>query len=87
MPTIMDIPATATMEPVRKSIRVQANAARAFKVFTEGIDSWWPKTHHIGKSPMLRAVLESCVGGRCYSEQADGTECDWGRITPRLSRP
>ena len=81
MPTIMDIPATAAMEPVRKSIRVQANAARAFKVFTEGIDSWWPRSHHIGKSPMLRAVLEGRIGGRCYSEQANGTECDWGQIT------
>ena len=81
MPTIMEIPATATLEPVRKSIRVQANTTRAFKVFTEGIDSWWPKSHHIGKSPMLRAVLEGRIGGRCYSEQADGTECDWGQIT------
>ena len=81
MPIMMDLPANATLEPVRKSIRVQANAARAFKVFTEGLDSWWPKTHHIGKSPMTRAVMESGVGGRCYGEQADGTQCDWGRIT------
>ena len=66
--------------PVRKNLRVRANAARAFKVFTEGIDTWWPKTHHIGNSPMAKAVIEGCVGGRCYSEQEDGTECPWGQI-------
>jgi len=69
------------IEPVRKSIQVRANAARAFKVFTEGFDSWWPKTHHIGDSPMTRAIMEGRVGGRCYAEQEDGTECQWGQIT------
>jgi hypothetical protein len=74
-------PAASESEfPVRKTVRVRANAARAFRVFTEGIDTWWPRTHHIGKSPMTRAVIEGRVGGRCYSEQEDGTECDWGQI-------
>jgi len=77
---MMDLPANAALDPVHKSIRVRANAARAFKVFTEGMDSWWPKTHHIGKSPMTRAAMQAGLGGRCYGEQADGTECDWGRI-------
>jgi len=66
--------------PVRKSIIVRASVERAFRVFTEGIDSWWPRGHHIGKSPMTKAILEGRPGGRCYSEQADGTECDWGTI-------
>ena len=73
-------PGTASLEPVRKEVRVRANVARAFKVFTEGFDSWWPRTHHIGKSPMTRAVIECRVGGRCYSEQEDGTDCPWGQI-------
>jgi uncharacterized protein YndB with AHSA1/START domain len=47
--------------PVRKSITVKASAARAFEVFTAGIDSWWPRSHHIGKSPMTRAILEGRV--------------------------
>jgi hypothetical protein len=29
---------------------------------------------------MTKAVLEGKMGGRCYSEQEDGTECDWGSI-------
>ena len=66
--------------PVRKSITVKASAKRAFEVFTAGFDSWWPRSHHIGNAPLKRAILEGRVGGRCYSEQADGTECDWGEI-------
>ncbi|MGB8472738.1 MAG: SRPBCC family protein [Candidatus Acidiferrum sp.] len=67
--------------PVRKSITVKAGVQRAFEVFTAGFDSWWPRSHHIGKVPLKRAILEGRVGGRCYSEQTDGTECDWGEIT------
>ncbi|HVO57700.1 MAG TPA: SRPBCC family protein [Dongiaceae bacterium] len=77
----MSSAANRDLEPVRKSVVVQADAARAFELFTSGFDSWWPRTHHIGKSPMTRAVLQGHVGGRCYSEQEDGTECDWGQVT------
>jgi uncharacterized protein YndB with AHSA1/START domain len=66
--------------PVSKSITVKASADRAFEVFTAGFDTWWPRTHHIGKSPMKKAIIEGKVGGRCYSEQIDGTDCDWGQI-------
>lgn len=68
------------LEPVRKSIVVDTDPERAFSLFTEGFDSWWPRTHHIGKSPMKRAVIEGFVGGRCYTEQEDGTDCPWGQI-------
>jgi len=81
MNSIQDTAETGeSVTPVRKNIHVRANAARAFKVFTEGIDSWWPRTHHIGNSPMTKAIIEGRVGGRCYSEQADGTECPWGQV-------
>jgi uncharacterized protein YndB with AHSA1/START domain len=67
--------------PVRKSITVKATVERAFEVFTAEFDTWWPRSHHIGEVPMKRSVLEGRVGGRCYSEQTDGSDCDWGRIT------
>lgn len=66
--------------PVRKSVTVKADAARAFEVFTAEFDSWWPRSHHIGNAPMKKAIIESAAGGRCYSEQTDGTECDWGTV-------
>lgn len=66
---------------VRRSVTVKADVDRAFRVFTAEFDSWWPRSHHIGKSPMTKAIIEGFVGGRCYSEQEDGTECPWGRVT------
>ena len=66
--------------PVRKTITVKASPELAFQVFTAELDSWWPYTHHIGSSPMTKAILECRPGGRCYSLQQDGTDCDWGSI-------
>lgn len=66
--------------PLRKSVSVKASPARAFDVFTEEFDTWWPRTHHIGKSPMKKAIVEARVGGRCYTEQEDGTDCQWGTV-------
>lgn len=71
---------TAAEAPVRKSVTVRASVERAFQAFTEEFDTWWPRTHHIGKAPLRKAVVEGHAGGRCYSEQADGTECDWGKV-------
>ena len=72
--------ATATDVPVTKSVTVRANPERAFEIFTREIDTWWPRSHHIGKSPMRRVEIEARAGGRCFTEQEDGTECDWGRV-------
>lgn len=66
--------------PVKKSITVKAPAERAFQVFTEGFDTWWPRSHHIGQSPLERAVIETRAGGRCYGRSIDGTECPWGTV-------
>ena len=69
-----------TDTPVRKSVTVKTDAGHAFQVFTEGFDTWWPREHHIGKAPMKKAIIEGREGGRLYTEQTDGTECDWGQI-------
>jgi uncharacterized protein YndB with AHSA1/START domain len=66
--------------PVRQSITVRASVERAFRVFTAEFDSWWPRSHHIGKSPMTKSVIEGRVGGRCYSEQESGEDCPWGTV-------
>ena len=33
-------------------------------------------SHHIGKVPMQRVIIEPKASGRCYTVQVDGTECD-----------
>jgi uncharacterized protein YndB with AHSA1/START domain len=68
------------IEPVRKSVVVNVPREHAFRVFTEGLDRWWPRQHHIGKSPLARAILEPREGGRWYSVCEDGSECDVGKV-------
>ena len=70
----------ATDAPVRKTITVNATAEHAFHVFTEGFDTWWPRSHSIGASPLEKAIIETKAGGRCYQRSVDGSECDWGRV-------
>ncbi|MFI6360703.1 SRPBCC family protein [Streptomyces sp. NPDC050743] len=65
---------------VRKSVTVHAPIEKAFTVFTQGLDSWWPRGHKIGQGQLKEAVLEGREGGRWYEIDADGSECEWGRV-------
>lgn len=65
---------------IRKTLEVRAAPAKAFAVFTDGFDRWWPRSHTIGKSPLKRAVIEPGVGGRWYGVDEDGGEDDWGEV-------
>lgn len=68
------------IEHVNKSITVNASPALAFELFTAGYDTWWPRTHHIGKTPMIKVTMECREGGRYFSDHEDGTQCDWGKV-------
>jgi uncharacterized protein YndB with AHSA1/START domain len=65
---------------VRKSVRVNAQRERAFSVFVEQMETWWPAPHHIGAQPFQLIVVEPRVGGRWYERDADGAQCDWGTV-------
>ena len=73
---------------VRKSIRVQSSIERAFSVFVEQMETWWPPDHHIGGKPFQSIIVEPRVGGRWYERDAEGRDCDWGTVRawdpPRL---
>jgi uncharacterized protein YndB with AHSA1/START domain len=69
----------ATIAPVRISLTVPIPADQAFKLFTEGFNSWWIG-HHIGAADLAEAVIEPREGGRWYERGVDGSECDWGKV-------
>ena len=67
--------------PVRKTTVVGTSAERAFQVFTEEMNTWWPlASKHIGKAAAKTVVLEPFVGGRWFERGVDGSECDWGHV-------
>ena len=65
---------------VRKSVRVQVAIDRAFSVFVERMETWWPAEHHIGGQPFQTIVVEPHAGGRWYERDAQGNECIWGQV-------
>lgn len=74
------MPSAAVASPVRKSVRVKAPINRAFHVFVEQMESWWPATHHIGKTPFESIYVEPRAGGRWYERDANGHQCEWGTV-------
>src|SRR5437868_9863585 len=68
------------MSSVRTEVVVEAPAERAFRVFTEKMETWWPASHHIGKADFKDIVLDRRANGRWAEVGKDGSECDWGRV-------
>ncbi|MGD0195519.1 MAG: SRPBCC family protein [Candidatus Dormibacteria bacterium] len=70
----------ATDTSVRATVIVEAPITRAFSVFTEGMGSWWPPSHHILEGELAEMVFEPRVGGEIYDRATDGSECRWARV-------
>jgi uncharacterized protein YndB with AHSA1/START domain len=65
---------------VRRTITVEAPVERAFAVFTEQFDTWWPAEYYIGGTPPEVRTLQPRAGGRWFERSAAGEECDWGQV-------
>ncbi|HTH53846.1 MAG TPA: SRPBCC family protein [Edaphobacter sp.] len=65
---------------VYKSVRVPVSAERAFSIFVEQMETWWPASHHIAPNPFQTIVVEPRVGGRWYERDAQGNDCSWGFV-------
>ncbi|MEA2451298.1 MAG: hypothetical protein QOG04_8 [Actinomycetota bacterium] len=72
----------ATLAPVVRTVDVNADVDKAFRVFTERIGEWWPlETHGIYGDKAETCILEGQVGGRLYERSVDGEEADWAEVT------
>jgi uncharacterized protein YndB with AHSA1/START domain len=73
---------------VSLSADVDAPVEHAFRVFTEGIGTWWDPGHHILEGELAEMVFEPFVGGHIIDRATDGSECRWSRVLaydpPRL---
>jgi len=71
---------TSPLNSIKKQVLVQASQETAFHVFTQKIDLWWPKTHHVGSCAMVESVLECRQDGRWFSRHEDGSEVNIGKV-------
>ena len=65
---------------VTTAVEVPAPIEHAFRVFTEGIGSWWDPDHHILQAELAEMVFEPRAGGHIIDRGTDGTECRWARV-------
>ncbi len=71
-----------SLPPIRHSIEVSVPPDRAFRIFTESMDSWWPlATHSIDSGRVTGCVFEGAEGGRIFETLDDGTIRLWGTVT------
>lgn len=73
---------TETTDPVRRSVVVPCEPAKAFALFTDEIDRWWPTaTHSVGDDDCIGVGVEPRVGGRIVEQLRSGQEATWGTVT------
>jgi uncharacterized protein YndB with AHSA1/START domain len=68
------------VEPIRKSVVVNASAARAFALFIERFDAIKPREHNLLAVPIAETIFEPHVGGHIYDIGTDGSRCEWSRV-------
>jgi uncharacterized protein YndB with AHSA1/START domain len=73
-------PQMTEIVPVRKTVRVGRPPEEAFRIYTEGIATWWPLETHSPSQKSETVVMEQREGGRLYERTVDGDEVDWGEI-------
>ena len=72
---------TVKIEPVQKQFKVGLSPEGAFRLFTEGIDKWWPlATHSVGGDQAQSCYFEGRVGGRIMEVLKDGSQAEWGKV-------
>lgn len=77
----MGVLQSVKIEPVRKQIKVDLSPEQAFRLFTEGIDKWWPlATHSVGEEQAESCYFEGFVGGRIMEVLKDGSQSEWGKV-------
>jgi uncharacterized protein YndB with AHSA1/START domain len=65
---------------IEKSVVVSVPVEEAFRVFTEGIHTWWPlRTHAVDPKTAETVILEGREGGRMF-ERTPAGEHLWGTV-------
>jgi uncharacterized protein YndB with AHSA1/START domain len=69
------------MEPIRTDVTVPAPPERAFELFTDGMDSWWPREFSWSQEKLEEIGIEPREGGFAYERGPHGFLIHWGRVT------
>ena len=67
-------------DPINKELTVPLTAAEAFALFTDEIDSWWPKAKHSVRGADSKVTFADHKDGEIIETAADGSQEVWGKI-------
>jgi uncharacterized protein YndB with AHSA1/START domain len=70
----------AGIAPIVQTVEVKAPPAQAFEIFTGQMGRWWPQGRTIAGTPHVAIVIEPREDGRWYERDAEGNECQWGKV-------
>jgi uncharacterized protein YndB with AHSA1/START domain len=60
--------------------------ARAFAVFVDEIDRWWPRDYTWARETLERIAIEARADGACFELDRNGNRAVWGTVLT-LHRP
>jgi uncharacterized protein YndB with AHSA1/START domain len=65
---------------IRRTLTVHVPIERAFAIFTERFEAWWPREYTWGGEVLESIGIECREGGLCYEAGPNGFSCHWGRV-------
>lgn len=65
---------------IQLSVTVPVSVTQAFNIFTEKLNTWWPREYTWSGDVLETIGMETQKGGRCFEIGPHGFTCDWGRI-------
>jgi uncharacterized protein YndB with AHSA1/START domain/uncharacterized protein YciI len=68
----------SAVPPIRREVRVDADPATAFEIFTARIGQWWPVAE---LSVFGSGAIVAFTGGQIIERAADGRSSCWGVVT------
>lgn len=71
---------TTPLNPIQRTITVQADLKKAYDMFLSGLPTWWPKAYTWAGESLELIAIEPREGGRCFERGPNHFECDWGRV-------
>jgi uncharacterized protein YndB with AHSA1/START domain len=69
------------LPPVVKQVTVSRPPEAAFRIFTQGLGSWWPfQRYSISQERVKTCGMELHAGGEIFEVRDDGVRLVWGTI-------
>ncbi len=69
------------MDSISREIEVGIAVDKAFSIFVEDINNWWPQEYTWSQEKLNEIKIEGWENGLCTEMGPFNFRCDWGRVT------